>query len=44
MDNLGFVAAGYILTLVLLAGYLGSLRRRIRRATDQAAQLSQREG
>jgi hypothetical protein len=44
VDNLGFVAAGYMLTVVLLAGYLGSLRRRIRRASDRAAQLSQREG
>ncbi len=42
MDNLGFVVAGYLITVLSLAGYLFNLKRRARRASDDAARLASR--
>lgn len=40
MDNLGFVVAGYLITFIAVAGYVVHLRRRARRASQRAADLS----
>jgi hypothetical protein len=37
VDNLGFIAAGYLLTVVSLAGYAVHLHLRARRAIRRAA-------
>jgi len=42
MDDLGFVAAGYLITAVSLAGYALHLLRRARRARRRAAALASR--
>jgi len=34
MDNLGFIATGYVATLIVVGGYTLSLWRRLRRARD----------
>ncbi len=39
MDNLGFVVAGYLLTVLSLAGYAAHLHRRARRAVRRAEAL-----
>ena len=34
MDNLGFIAAAYVATLIVVGGYTLSLWRRLRRARE----------
>jgi hypothetical protein len=40
MDNLGFIVAGYLITVLSLAGYAVHLHARARRASRRAADLS----
>jgi hypothetical protein len=40
VDNLGYVAAGYGLTVLALAAYVSGLFYRARRARERAAALS----
>jgi len=42
MDNLGFILAGYLITVLSLAGYAIHLGGRARRASRRAADLSAR--
>lgn len=42
MDNTGYVVAGYVLTVVVLGGYLLSLFSRARRARARAEALAKR--
>jgi hypothetical protein len=42
VDNLGFIVAGYLITVLSLAGYAFNLQRRARRASDRAARLTSR--
>jgi hypothetical protein len=42
MDNLGYVAAGYLLTAATLGGYVLRLHARARRARRRAAALRSR--
>jgi hypothetical protein len=42
VDNLGFVAAGYLIAFFSLAGYTIYLRQRARSAARRAARLSTR--
>jgi hypothetical protein len=42
MDNLGYVAAGYLLTAATLGGYVLRLHVRARRARQRAAALRSR--
>lgn len=45
MDNLGYVAAGYALTVLILGGYAANLLYRSRRARERAsAILAKRRG
>ena len=37
MDNVGFIAAAYVATLLVVGGYTFSLRRRVRRARQDGA-------
>ena len=38
MDNLGFIAAAYLATLIIVGGYTLSLWRRLRRARENRAE------
>jgi hypothetical protein len=40
VDDLGFIVAGYAITLGALAGYVGALFARARRARAQAAAVA----
>ena len=42
--NLGYVVAGYVLTVLALAGYVGYLFLRARRARLRTAAISARRG
>jgi len=42
MDNLAFIVAGYLITVVSLAGYVFHLHGRARRASRRAADLSRK--
>lgn len=40
MDNLGFLLAGYGITILTLAGYFATLRGRARRAAARAERMN----
>jgi hypothetical protein len=42
VDNLGYVVAGYLLTAAAIAGYVGSVLLRARRARARAADVAAR--
>jgi hypothetical protein len=42
VDNVGYVVAGYLLTAAAIAGYVGGLLIRARRARDRAAAVAAR--